>query len=407
MSIQWFKKQKKILLPGILTAIILTQPLNAFSLKGKLNIGQNISNTINKYTNGKLGLLSSYLSNLIGAKINLKCLVPAINLSKNFNIGKFSPCNIKTIYQFHLGPCSATININNNPLYSRLNQMCQFLDTGISINGIMNVGFTDISINAGLRNNTDLKNIIFPNKITYQDIYGSKDGSTNGYFATVAKKYPNSADGKIFLTNNKELLILKTNLIKTTGTTDLSKTLLPKNIAQYNIMVNKNAKTYSQIVPSIIDIISNTQKILTSPQAMSYIKNSDGTYNYNNYLNYFVKYVNGNLDGDKTIIKLYKNIDSAIDYKYAQKLLILKAESKYFEYAPTQSRLNLISIKNKNNFLYKSTIWSAQETNLLGQREEERAKAHQVVRIALRKAYIASMPFDKVAAQKELDAILQ
>ena len=403
MSILSFKKLKTSL---VIAGLFLANPLYA-QINFQGTIGANIANQINQYLAGQTSLISNYLSNLLGVKVNINCLLPPLKINQNFGIGTYAFCNFEPIYNFKFGPCQAEVDFSTNSLYKQTQELCNLLNQGISIKGSINIGFTDVSVQMGLKDNAPLSHIKYPSGLSFQDIYGNNEGSES-FFINAVKHYPNSSDAKAFLTNDKETLILKDIALKQSGTSNLSSLKLPKNLARYIKAVNDNARVYADSIPDIVDIIGNSQSVLLN-KCLPLSKNNDGTFNYEKYFNCYQKYIKGNtdIDPEKTIPKLYKTIDSAIDYKYANKLMILKATSNFFEYAPTQNKLDLLPVNEKKDFLYRSVIWSAQETDLLGQREEERKKAHIKVRIATRKAYIASMPFDEVKAQKELDALLQ
>jgi len=387
------------------------------------------SNIVNQYRNLFGGNL-----NIAGINLNLSCLMPSVNWGLQGSNRIYAPCSMKSNYSLKIGPCVVNANFQNNPIFSQLDKMCRNINNGYTISSAMNIGFTGMSINAGLRNNADLTKIRFGNAntsqtITYQDLYGSKDGKQAGFFVNMVKKYPNSSDAKAFLTSDKKLLILKDLNLKQQASSRLSTMKLPKNISQYEININKNADIYKDAIPDIVNIISSAQSVLTTKCVKAAMVNapSNSEYNYKDYLGCFKAYAQGigknhqivyeptgtviesNLGDDElgTVAKLYKTIDSAIDFKYTNKLLVLKAKSKFFEYAPTENKFNLIPIQDKKDFLYRSAIWSAEETDLLGKREEERRKAHLKVRVAMRKAYIASMPFDSKKAANELNSLLQ
>ena len=402
MSILSFRK--KIFVLSALSLVSFMQ-LNAETLNFKAET-KVINKKLNKELNGYLGKYTSVISNFLGVKLNMTCLIPAIKFNKKIN---FSLCNLKDHYKFKIGPCSLKVNLSSNPLYSRINNMCSTLEKGISVKSLINVGFLDMSASVALGKNVDFSKIKYVKNITYKELYGDKKGKTSSLFITITKKYPNSSIAKDVLTNNKKALIVEDHLIKSTGSANLSSAILPKNKAIFNKAVVNNAKVYKQTIPDIVNIISNVQKVLTSDYVLSDIRNSDGTYNYVEYLNDFQRYVKGDLpiSNQNTISKLYQTVNSAIDYEYANKLLILEANSKYYEYAPTADALKIMPLQKRKKFLFNSLIWTAQKTDLLGQRDIAKAKADMKIKITLRKAYIASKPFDAVRAQKELNALLQ
>ena len=443
MSIQLFNKINKKSISLILAGGLLFSPLqvNAGLIsfvdngkKGLQNI-EKIKQKVNDYEKNKLldtlGI-SSFFKKNFGVSLNLKCLSYSAKIKEKI----YFPCKMKKSFSLKIGPCKVTAGLSKNPIFSRLNDLCSAVNKGVSIYGAVNIGLTSMTAAAGLSKDSNLTKILFFNPksnnkegLSYQDLYGKKDGNSTGFLATEAKKHPNSSDAKAFLNSDKELLILKDLTLKQQASSRLSTMKLPENISQYEITVNKNAKIYKDTIPDIIDIISASQNILSTKciDAAKVSPPEHSEYNYTNYLGCFVAYAEGkNQEGEViyedtgtviekdlgengigTIPKLYKTIDNAINFEYANKLMILKAKSKYFEYAPTESKFKLLPVRDKKNFLYRSVIWSAQETNLLGQREKERKKAHLKVKIAMRKAYIASMPFDDKAANYELNQLLQ
>jgi len=419
MLIQWFKNRKKITI--LFSFLLSINTLNALSIGSITNSLQNsaskkieadIKNKIGSINlNGiikgglkekDIGFLSSILSTIFNAKINVKCLMPHFK-AKAYS---YSVCGLKDKFNFNLGPCSIKSDFSENPLYKKFNSMCnkKSIETGISADSFVNTAFAGMMTAKALDNGISPELIKYGNNITFKDAYGDKNGNKGSYFVEVAKLYPHSTDAQAILNNNKKLLLIKDALIKVKGTTDLNKAGLPKNLTLYKEAITNNAKIYRQTIPNSVDIISTVQSVLTSSDCLKYIKNSDGTINYNNYLDYYVNYVNKK-DGD--IDKLYQSIDNAINYEYANKLIILKAKSKYYEYAPTENHFKIIPDTKKPDFLYKSLVWTSQETDLLGQREREKERAHEKIRIMLRKAYIASMPFDEVKAVNELNQLLQ
>jgi hypothetical protein len=419
MSIRLFKNRifKLILIFFLLSSTML----NAFSLTiggATRGITKYMQGQVNNYTHYLSNQVSSLISQYLGdIGINIQCLVPNLNFEKYFNISTkgINLCtDLRKFYQFKIGPCSVSANIVNNPIFKVLNSLCTgFLNGHYQIEFVFNGSLATIVEEEGLsisdNQNIPIESkIVYPSGLTFKDIYGTFDGKQLGYFASVAKVNPSLPDARAWLTDDKKALIVKENLLKTSKskTTDLNKALLPLNNAQAYKLSRDNAKIYAQAEPNIVDLISETQKVLGK-----YVAEHQNHFDEEDFLRYFTDFVNGKLTDDfgnriDVIVKAYKSLDDAINFKYANKLLILKATSKFYVYSPTLTKLQSLPIKKRKEFLYKALIWNAQKTDLLGQREEERTKKHNKIRIALRKAYIASVPFNKDKANAELQMIL-
>ena len=418
MSIQLLNKNSVI--KGILISSVLATQLNAVTL----GISNPLANTISQVNNAAnnaqnelnsvTGAISSALGSL-GIKLNLSCLLPHPHFSLgslggHYSIHVYNLCNLKNNFNFKIGPCAGSVNLSSNPLYSRLSNMCQHGD----ISSTISVGLSGITVSAGLNSDTDFNNIRYASGVTYSALYGNKEGTTPSLFVSTVTAHPNSRIAKDFLTNNKESLLTETFLIKKTGSASVSKAKLPKNIALFNKQVNNNAKIFKQSIPNEIDIVSKIQTVMKNVLSKPSLYNNDHTINYTTYFHNFTDFTAGNLvtntsnpNTDKTIPKLYKTVHSAINYEYSLKLMELKAKSEYFEYAPTQPAIILLPYQKRRKFLYNSLIWTTQKTLLEGQKQKALAKADESIRITLRKAYIASKPFDSVLAQKELNNLLQ
>ncbi|QDD68158.1 hypothetical protein [Caminibacter pacificus] len=347
-----------------------------------------ISNIINGTKLGNLpGLtgLDSFINSITMGYVNFKCVKPT------FKKPKFNLCDMDfDKFKIKLGPCEAKAT---NPLKDLYDKMCnkkkkkKATSSTISFLDSMNAKISDVN----------LSNIITPSGISLAKIYG--DDKNPSFYAVLAKKNPSNPAVSSWLNNDRKTLILQDKTVKFTGTTDISRIELPKNRGLWLKSVYDSAKKFSEIVPDYLGIYEEVTSQLTekfvniSGNTLSEIRAIESK-EWQNVVN------------SPEIKNIFNVVNQAYDMYYANKLLILNAKSKFYQYAPTQDRLNLLPVSKRTDVKYKSIVYSAQVTDLMAKKEIEKKKTNQNISLVLKAAYISSLDFRDDIAQKEIDTLI-
>ena len=372
------------------------------------------------------GQLESVISRVTGGMVKLKCIRPS-----GSGIGEFDFCkNIQSMgnpfgyfsgkgFKIDLKVCTLSGSTPNIASYydNLLKQLCKHPQSGsgsgssaskkVEYNPVV-VEVTNLPELQGVSSTsgkvvTDSNKVVYPSGITQAELYG---GNGIGYYAYIAKKDRNNPTAIAYMNNDKSTLILKDIAIKSIAKDAESKIGLPKNKDEAIKVTNTKAQAryvepqidWAQFMDYVEANLSATFAALPVNQNTTMAEIRKKEYDA------WVKFVNS-----KKVQDTYKKQEDMIKTMFGD-IMMLQTADKDYVFDPSQARIDSmprgIGQPSINKYKYNSLIQLTKETMLKGIMGQAIKYKKALIDMALKKAYICSIPFRERIVRKEMEDVL-